>query len=192
MCIVSTLLGHKLSTGPHIGQLTMQISTCLLWFSVRCISWRPSCKLPVCSWEQAFLLGLNIMIFVPKVFEYLPPANKVWGKVIFSQACVKNSVHGGGCLLGGGAGRGVPALGGLVLGGLVPGGCLVPGGMSAPRGACSWGAWLRPPTANTAGGKHPTGMHSCLKIRPFCFPTFFVCLKVKCSQTAALNKNAFQ
>ena len=26
----------------------------------------------------------------------LPPANEVWGKVIFSQACVKNSVHSGG------------------------------------------------------------------------------------------------
>ena len=26
---------------------------------------------------------------------YLPPANEVWGKVIFSQVCVKNSVHGG-------------------------------------------------------------------------------------------------
>ena len=25
----------------------------------------------------------------------LPPANKVWGKVIFSEACVKNSVHRG-------------------------------------------------------------------------------------------------
>ena len=25
----------------------------------------------------------------------LPPANEVWGKVIFSVACVKNSVHGG-------------------------------------------------------------------------------------------------
>ena len=33
----------------------------------------------------------------------LPPANEVWGKVIFSEACVKNSVHGGGlphCMLG--------------------------------------------------------------------------------------------
>ena len=28
----------------------------------------------------------------------LPPANEVWGKVIFSVACVKNSVHGGVCL----------------------------------------------------------------------------------------------
>ena len=26
---------------------------------------------------------------------YLPPANEVWGKVIFSEACVKNSVHRG-------------------------------------------------------------------------------------------------
>ena len=25
----------------------------------------------------------------------LPPTNKVWGKVIFSEACVKNSVYGG-------------------------------------------------------------------------------------------------
>ena len=32
---------------------------------------------------------------------FLPPANEVWGKVIFSQVCVKNSVH-----------RGVPDLGG--------------------------------------------------------------------------------
>ena len=28
--------------------------------------------------------------------RYLPPANEVWGKVIFSVACVKNSVHRGG------------------------------------------------------------------------------------------------
>ena len=27
---------------------------------------------------------------------FLPPANEVWGMVIFSVACVKNSVHGGG------------------------------------------------------------------------------------------------
>ena len=32
----------------------------------------------------------------------LPPANEVWGKVIFSEACVKNSIHGGG-------GGGIPA-----------------------------------------------------------------------------------
>ena len=32
------------------------------------------------------------------VFQLLPPANEVWGKVIFSVACVKNSVRGGVCL----------------------------------------------------------------------------------------------
>ena len=26
---------------------------------------------------------------------FLPPANKVWGKVMFLQACVSHSVHGG-------------------------------------------------------------------------------------------------
>ena len=34
---------------------------------------------------------------------FLPPANEVWGKVIFSEACVKNSVHRRGlpqCMLG--------------------------------------------------------------------------------------------
>ena len=35
----------------------------------------------------------------------LPPANKVWGKVIFSEVCVKNSVHRGG---GGSASPGTP------------------------------------------------------------------------------------
>ena len=72
---------------------------------------------------------------------FLPPANEVWGKVIFSQACVKNSVHGGGS---------------------VPGGCLV------LEGVCSWGvpglggAWWRPPgMATAAGGTHPAGIHSC-------------------------------
>ena len=34
---------------------------------------------------------------------YLPPANEVWGKVIFSQACVKNPWSGGGAWSWGGA-----------------------------------------------------------------------------------------
>ena len=40
---------------------------------------------------------------------FLPPANEVWGKVIFSEVCVSHSVHGGegeecvcvGCMAGG-------------------------------------------------------------------------------------------
>ena len=31
-----------------------------------------------------------------KISMFLPPANEVWGKVIVSEACVKNSVGGGG------------------------------------------------------------------------------------------------
>ena len=30
-----------------------------------------------------------------EIIRFLPPANEVWGKVIFSEACVKNSVHRG-------------------------------------------------------------------------------------------------
>ena len=38
----------------------------------------------------------------PRLQNYglLPPANEVWGKVIFSEACVKNSVHSGACMAG--------------------------------------------------------------------------------------------
>ena len=34
-----------------------------------------------------------------KTDTFLPPANEVWGKVIFSEACVNNSVHRGGVCL---------------------------------------------------------------------------------------------
>ena len=77
----------------------------------------------------------------------LPLANEVWGEVIFSEACVKNSVQGG-CLV-----WGVPGLGGTWSGG----------------GACSRGRCLllggclveTPPMATAADGTHSTGMHSC-------------------------------
>ena len=115
---------------------------------------------------------------------FLPPANEVWGKVIFSQACVKNSVHGG----GGACSQGVPALGVPALG--VPalgvpvlgeGGCLHQGVWSwvglqahtqgeverdqvqAHTQGGNWGGSGpgSPPTTTAAGGTHPTGMHSC-------------------------------
>ena len=34
------------------------------------------------------------------VLLLLPPANEIWGKVIFSEVCVKNSVHMPQCMLG--------------------------------------------------------------------------------------------
>ena len=82
----------------------------------------------------------TISLYV-RTFALLPPANKVWGKVIFLHLFVILFTGGGvpgpgrGLHPGGGAwSRGVPGLGGLV-----------------PGGACSGGAWLRPPrTANAA------------------------------------------
>ena len=42
--------------------------------------------------QTPFLLQQTLLILLEFL---LPPANEVWGKVIFSEACVKNSVHGG-------------------------------------------------------------------------------------------------
>ena len=122
---------------------------------------------------------------------YLPPANEVWGKVIFSEVCVKNSVHGGvlvsqhalqvvsqhalqvsrptqfrGMWPGGGLqthtqGRSWGGSGWEVFR-PTPGGS-VPGG-TAPKGEMPGprgGCVETPRMATAAGGTHPTGMHSC-------------------------------
>ena len=77
----------------------------------------------------------------------LPPANEVWGKVIFSQECVNNSVHRGRVQVVSQhalqqVSRRVPAP-----------------GESAPRGVPGGDP---PGMATAAGGTHPTGMHSCI------------------------------
>ena len=93
---------------------------------------------------------------------------------MFSQTCVKNSVHGGGGVY--------PSM--HWAGGVYPsmhwaGGCL-PSGVSAqgvsaqgvgvcprrgclPRGVCPGKGGVHPPpeTTTTADRTHPTGMHSC-------------------------------
>ena len=118
---------------------------------------------------------------------FIPPANEVWGKVIFLHLSVilfTGGVSGPG---------GVPGLRGVS----GPRGVPVPRGVPGPGGpgpggggAWSWdgrifsrpttkgeveGIWSRhtlkgevegnwpgpPPTATAAGGTHPTGMHSC-------------------------------
>ena len=79
----------------------------------------------------------------------LPPANEVWGKVIFSEECVKNSVHKGGvsALPGGVCSGGCLLWGVSALGGVCPR-CLLQGvsalgvsapGVSALGGVCSGG-----------------------------------------------------
>ena len=188
MCIVSRLLSHKLSTGPHIGQLTVQISTCLLWISVRCISWRPSCKLPVSSWEQAFLLGLNIMIFVPKVFEYLPSATKLQRLCFYT--CLSFCSRGGTW-----AGT--------------PGTMYTPPGRYTPWTRYTPQDQVHPPdryTCTTPPGRYtprPADGYCCgryafywnaflFEDKTILFPYILCVLESQCLQTAALNKKAFQ
>ena len=97
-------------------------------------------------------------------FCLIPPANEVWGKVIFfSQVCVKNSVHRGGgaipaCLAAGLQGGAIPAciavgipayLAAGLGGGWVPslGGMGVCSqGESAHGGVCPWGCLVETPS----------------------------------------------
>ena len=78
-------------------------------------------------------------------WPFLPPANEVWGKVIFSEVCVKNSVHRGACMVVGGM-RG--CFGGVCgcQGGICGcRGCVVVGGMCGCWGVCMVAgghAWL--------------------------------------------------
>ena len=47
-----------------------------------------------CALFPVYLANLQTLAYCHE--QLLPPANEVWGKVIFSEACVKNSVHRGG------------------------------------------------------------------------------------------------
>ena len=76
---------------------------------------------------------------IPLRWRLLLPVNEVWGKVIFSQACVKNSVHRGGgipvCIAGG-----IPACLAADLQGAIPA-CLT--GFQAHTQGGSWGGLAR-------------------------------------------------
>ena len=100
----------------------------------------------------------SLIKFNKHIISWLPAANEVWSKVIFSQACVIPPVHGEGggdwvpsmhhrshdhgvCIQGGSASRGSPS-GGLHLEG------------SASRRVCIQGFCIR------EGGLHPEGSAS--------------------------------
>ena len=91
---------------------------------------------------------------LPRVI-LLPPANEVWGKVIFSEACVKNSVH---------RGRGSAS----VHAGIPPGTRHTPPGTRHPLDQAPPLNQASPRAEHTgrygqrAGGTHPTGMQSCI------------------------------
>ena len=88
----------------------------------------------------------------------------VWSRGCLVQGAGGVWSKGWGCLvLGGGVwSRGVPGPGGV----WSQGGCLVLG-----KGGLVPGGWVSggdpPRTATAAGGTHPTGMHSCLKLKCF-------------------------
>ena len=69
-------IGKRCNTYMHIPiKISVTFSNCMVSETLNLIS------------------GVN-----EKTDAFFPPANEVWGKVIFSEACVKNSVHGGVCL----------------------------------------------------------------------------------------------
>ena len=72
-----------------------------------------------------------------KSYLLLPPANEVWGKVMFSETSVCHSVHRG----GGGLPTHPPPM-------------QTPLGSPPPLDTMGYG--------QQAAGVHPTGMHSCL------------------------------
>ena len=96
---------------------------------------------------QVYRCVVSIVYLLPNNFcyllAYLPPTNEVWGKVIFSVACIKNSVH-----------RGVSA---SVHTGIPHPPEQTPPPDQAPPSAVHAGRY-----GQQAGGMHPTGMQSCL------------------------------
>ena len=80
----------------------------------------------------------------------LPPANEVWGKVIFSEACVKNSVNRG-------TGVGIPPPERTPRS--------RPPRSRPPRSRSPTREQTPPGSRHCAGGTHPTGMHSCCQIK---------------------------
>ena len=98
----------------------------------------------IASWS----LSQEVAGLSPFDDKYFYRPQRSWGQVIFSEACVKNSVHRGvGCL-----GPGPGEVRGSGWGGV----------QAHTQGGVSQHALRQ--TATAAGGTHPTGMHSCLSL----------------------------
>ena len=113
----------------------------------------------------------------PNLFQFravFTVRNSSCGKVMFSQAYVKNSVRGCGCVFQHALGRGSVCPVGVCLGYVCPEGCLA-GGCRPRRGVSAQGVYTpwdqrqtppgpeadTPKTATAADSTHPTGLHSC-------------------------------
>ena len=52
-----------------------------------------NCQMHTCIFSKISEKDQTEKCYCSSSLTLLPPANEVWGKVIFSEACVKNSVH---------------------------------------------------------------------------------------------------
>ena len=98
------------------------------------------------------------------VLHFVTVRKRSCGKVMFSEACVKNLSTGEGACMEGMCGRGACMVGAHAWQG---GGCVWQGGMHG-RGMHAWqggmhgrGACMAGDMATAVDGTHPTGMHSC-------------------------------
>ena len=109
-------------------------------------------------------LGLSRCKFHLNSINLLPPANEVWGKVMFLHMSVILSTGWRGSLYD------VTSCPMFLLRGL----CLWPhvtsGGSLSREGLCPGGLPDRDPPYRRAGGAHLTGMHSCFEILPTTSP----------------------
>ena len=121
--------------------------TCQLFASV--YLWPLAADL-IWSWSHHMMFRIisSTRIFSNIIYLYRP--QRSWGNVIFSEACVKNSVHGG----GGSTWAGTPL--GQVHPQQVQPSCRYTPQAGTPPGAVHVGVY-----GQQAGGTHPTGMHSC-------------------------------
>ena len=122
-----------------------------------CLSWK-------CYFIKYSILGLFSMINIHCIsWKLLPPANEVWGKVIFSEACVILST-------GGSAWPGTP------LREQTPPEQTPPWDQAHPPGSrhpLPPGAEHARRYSQHAGGTHPTGMQSCFRLifqNSYCCP----------------------
>ena len=73
----------------------MQIAPVAYLFSVTKLSLYETQSSTGCAYFHAFHVLDIMIVFEVSNAQFLPPANEVWGKVIFPEVCVSHSVYGG-------------------------------------------------------------------------------------------------
>ena len=154
------LTAHVRCKRPFLTQNFVSCSNRAHFVNKWCLIYKKPCRLVKFStlWEK--------YIFIHAL---LPPANKVWGKVmvlhlsVILSTCIQVTWAWGICLRGGGsASREGPHPGSLRPEGLSPGGVCIHGvglDRSPPKDT-----WDTTGYSQQASGTHPTGMHSCLSL----------------------------